>query len=400
MRNNNRLRRPACLLLAGVLPAAVALGPGAGSAQASAGVVMIAASNAASGSTGLYYEWEANGATTWNKELVAAGFWTSPAMTVQSNGNVLIASVDYDTGTLYFFWQGYQTTTWHEEQVSAPGAAAQGQPSMAVQKIMSPGQPAYVAIAMQDYETEGSGEQPAFTYYYQQIGGTVWNSESLPGGYDGQTTPDLAVGPNNTMVAVFDPGIISDSASGFFLDEQPYLSNTWSSIHVGTGFTENQPQVEVQSSGNIIVADTIGTEGHVQGTEFYWSPADDIDSWYGESVSSTMGAVDEQGVSMADDPAAERIAITGGFSGKCIPDATEPYGGPTWTSGQIGCPGTYSGNPSIAAQADGNLVAADSGPSGQAYFYWAASGTDTWHTETLPGLAFVYGEIAIDSYTP
>lgn len=54
-------------------------------------------------------------------------------------------------------------------------------------------------------------------------------------------------------MVTFDPGIYSLTASGFFIDVQPYLSTGWSELHVGSGYVENAPQVKVQASGNIIV---------------------------------------------------------------------------------------------------------------------------------------------------
>jgi hypothetical protein len=398
MTMRRRIRRSACLLLSGALTAAVAVGPAAAPAQASTGLVMVAAENLAQGSTGLYYEWQTDGTTTWHKELVASGNWSPPALTVQSNGNVLIAAVDDDTDTLYFFWQGYQTTTWNPEQVSATGAAY-GSAEIAAQTVMSSGQPAYVAIVAENPDSSPT-TNPSFTYYYSQIGKAGWYSESLPGGYDGQTDPDIAVGPDNEIVVVFDPGIYSLSASGFFVDVQPYLSSNWSELHVGTGYIENSPKVEVQSSGNIIVADTVGTQGDFQGTEFYWSPANDIDSWNEENISSTIGSLGEGGNIMADNPAAGSITVTGGYSGTCMSAVTQAYGPNPWTAAQVGCPGEYGGDPSIAAEANGALVATATGPTNVGYFYWADKNSTTWHTESLPGLTYVYQWISVASYTP
>ena len=389
-------RRIACLPTAVVVMAAAGVGLGAVPAQASTGLVMVAAMVQGNGE-GLYYDWQTAGSSTWNQELVAPGFWSTPSMTVQSNGNVLISDVDDATSTLYFFWQGYQTTTWHEEQVSATGAAAFAGTSIAAQTVPSSGQAAYVAIV-----AENSGDtngDPAFTYYYSQIGKAGWYAQSLPGGYDGQTSPDVAVGSDNEIAVVFDPGIQSAAATGFFIDVQPYGSSSWSELHVGTGHIENQPQVEIQSTGNIIIADSIGTGAVNQGVEFYWSPAADIDTWYAESIPAR--GINEQDVAMADNPAAGTVTITGAFSGTCIPTTTQAYGPNPWITAQIGCPGLTSGTPSIAAESTGGLIAADAGPDPrQGYFYWAAEGSTTWHTESVPGLGAVVGAIAVASYTP
>jgi len=94
--------------------------------------------------------------------------------------------------------------------------------------------------------------------------------------------------------------------------------------------------------------------------EFYWSPAADIDTWYAESIAT--GGINEQRVAMADNPAADAITITGGFSGTCIPTTTQAYGPSPWVTGQIGCLGLTSGTPSIAAESTGGLIAADAGP--------------------------------------
>lgn len=390
-------RRFTALLASVVMTVAASIGLGAVPARASTGLVMAAATIQGQGE-GLYYDWQTAGGSTWTQEPVASGLWGTPSMTVQSNGNVLIADVDYATSTLYFFWQGYQTTTWHQEQVSATGAAAfRGRTSIAAQVVPSSGQAAYVAIVAENgADTNGD---PEFTYYYSQIGKAGWYAQSLPGGYDGQTSPDVTVGPSNQIVVVFDPGIQSQSVTGFYIDEQAYGSSSWTEAHVGTGHIEYQPQVQVQQSGNIIIADSIGTLSDYQGIEFYWSPAGAIDTWYAETI--TPGPINEPGVAMTDDPVADTITITGGFSGSCIPTTTQAYGPNPWVAGQIGCPGESSGDPVLATEASGGLIAADDGPDGgQGYFYWAAEGSTTWHTETIPGLGFVFGGMAIASYTP
>jgi hypothetical protein len=400
MRMTHRIRRYACVLLTCALTSALTVSLGAGPAQASTGEAMVAAENLTQGSAGLYYEWQTFGSTTWNKELVVAGnFWSQPALSIQSNGNVLIAASNEDTGTLYFFWQGYQTTAWNIEQVSAVGETFAA-PSMAVQKVPASGQPAYVAIVAENPDTSPT-TNPSFTYYYSQIGKAGWYSESLPGGYDGQTSPDVTVGSNNEIAVVFDPGIFSLSASGFFIDAQTYLSTSWTSVHVTTGYIENNPQVEIQSSGNIVIADSVGSQGSFKGTEFYWSPANDLLSWNAENISTTMGEVGEGGDIMADNPAAGSITITGDGNGSCFSAMTQDYGPNPWTTAQVGCPGDYGGSPQIAAEASGELIATSQGTnSGPGYFYWAAKGSTTWHTESLPGLTYLYGQIAVASYTP
>jgi hypothetical protein len=391
-------RRITCLLASVAMVTMAMIGLGAAPAQASTGLVMAAATTQGRGE-GLYYDWQTAGASTWNEELVASGLWGTPSMTIQSNGNVLISDVDYSNYTLYFFWQGYQTTTWNQEQVSAIGAAAFVKTSIAAQTVPSSGQAAYVAIVAEN--SNSTNGNPAFTYYYSQIGKAGWYSQSLPGGYDGQAAPEVTVGPDNEVMVVFAPGIQSAAATGFYIDFQAYGSSTWNELYVPTGHIDYQPQIEIQPTGNVIVADDVGTLAHLQGVEFYWSPADDIDSWNAESISSA-GAINGGGVSMADDPAAGIITITGGFTGSaCIPTVTQAYGPNPWVAGQIGCPGLSSGPPSIAAQATGGLIAAGSGPDGgQGYFYWAAEGSGTWHTESLPGLVAVFGGIAVASYTP
>jgi hypothetical protein len=401
MKLERRLNRLACLLISGAAAMALTVGPAAVSAQASTGVAMVAASATVNGVDGLYYDTQTDGSSTWNRELIISGEWSPPSMTVQSNGNILITSIYWNTDTLYFFWQGYGTTSWNVEQVSPTGAAwFYGGSPIAVQTIMSSGQAGYVGIVAENSGTDSNGN-PYFNYYYAQIGKAGWYSETLPGGYDGQDSPDIAVGPNNEFVVVFDPGIESTSDSGFFVDVLPYQSNSWSERHEGTGYIENQPQVEVQSSGNIIIADTIGTQGDFQGTEFYWSPADDIATWYAESISSTMGSIAPQGVSIADNPASSSITISGGFNGDCITATTQDYGPNPWTNAQVGCPGEYGANPEIAAQASGELTATSASTNGSAgYFYWASKGSSTWHTETIPGLTDVYESMAITSYTP
>ena len=401
MKLKRRLNRLACLLMSGVMAVALAVGPAAVSAQASTGVAMIAASATVNGTDGLYFESQNDGSSSWTRELVAAGEWSPPTMTVQSNGNILISSISWENSTLYFFWQGYGTTTWNEEQVSPIGAAwYYGGTKIAVQTVMSSGQAAYVGIVAENSATDSNGD-PYFTYYYSQIGKAGWYSQTLPGGYDGQDSPDIAVGPNNEFVVVFDPGIESTSDSGFFIDVLPYQSTSWSERHVGTGYIENQPQVQVQSSGNIIIADTIGTQTDFQGTEFYWSPADDIATWYAESISPNMGSIAPQGVSIADNPAESSITITGGADSNCFSAMTQAYGPNPWTTAQVGCPGLDAANPEIAAQASGELTAtATSSNTDTGYFYWTTKGTSTWHTETLPGLTDIYESIAVTSYTP
>jgi hypothetical protein len=401
MKLKRRLNRLACLLISGVAAIALTVGPAAVSAQASTGVAMVAASATVNGVTGLYYDTQTDGSSTWNRELIISGEWSPPSITVQSNGNVLIASIYWNTDTLYFFWQGYGTTGWNLEQVSPTGAAwYYGGTKMAVQTIMSSGQAGYVGIVVESANDDSNGD-PYISYYYSQIGKAGWYSQTLPGGYDGQTSPDIAVGPNNEFVVVFDPGVVASDVDGFFIDVLPYQSSSWSARHVGTGYTENQPQVEVQASGNIVIADTIGTQADFQGSEFYWSPANDIATWYAESLTPAIGSIAAQGVSMADNPASSSITVTGGFNGNCITATTQDYGPNPWTNAQVGCPGEDGANPEIAAQASGELTATSANVNGSAaYFYWASKGSSTWHTETIPGLTYVYESMAVTSYTP
>lgn len=206
----------------------------------------------------------------------------------------------------------------------------------------------------------------------------------------------MTVAPNNTILVVFTPGIINTSeVTGFFLDQLPYLSSSWSELHVGTGNTVLDPQVIEQDSGGITIADV----NDAGGVDFYWSPANDIDSWYGETVSSTAGTTAYGGVSMADDEVAKETAIVAPL-GSCAEGYVQDYGTSPWNAEQIGCPGDET-NPEIAAVPSGGLVATDANNSGQGYFYWQAVGGGAWHAESLPGLTQDIGTgIAIGSYTP
>ncbi|HEV2633693.1 MAG TPA: hypothetical protein VGX23_01015 [Actinocrinis sp.] len=396
MNLKHRTRRSACLLAAGAVAMAVAMGPAALPAQASTSEQMVAAVDETPGAQGLYFEVQTVGSTGWHRELVAGGpAWSTPAMTVMNNGDIFIAAVDESTDTLYCYWQDYQTTGWTGGRVSAIGQAA-GAPEIAAQKVMSPGQPAEIAIVSGNPDP-GPGNDPSFTYFYTQFQKSGWYSQTLPGGYYGQSSPDIAVGPNNEIVVAYDAGEILPN--GFYLDVQPYLSTNWSELHVGTGNYENAPRVEVQSSGNIIIGDTIGVQNDFGGTEFYWSPANDIDSWNAEHISSTMGMLG-QGSVMADNPTAGSITLTAESDTSCVTAMTQDYGPNPWTTTKIGCPGLNAGPISLAARADGGLIAADTSENGNTHFYWLAKNSTTWTTEpTLTGLPDVSGGVAVASYT-
>ena len=370
---------------------AVSVGPAALPAQASTGEVMVAGTNLGGG---LYFEWQTDGTSTWHKETVSsASGWDSPSMAVASNGNVLIAAVDAFTGTLYYWWQAYGSTNWNQQQVSATGAVAQGSVSIAVQQENS-GEPGDVVIVAQDNTSDG--QNPSFTYYYQAFGTAPWNTESLPGGYDGQSDPYVTVAPNDSVVVIFSPGLIDPAVvTGFWLDQLPYLSSNWSSLHVSTGTSVEDPEVVEQPGGGFNVTD-VNDSG---GVDYYWSPADDIYDWYGQTVSTTAGSVTEQGVSIANDTASSEIAIAADL-GTCEHAFLQPYGATGWNSESMGCPGSYPDNPEIAAESTGGLVGTGSAESGQAYFYWQDAG-GAWHTESLPGLTQVEStQVAIASYNP
>jgi hypothetical protein len=371
----------------------VGVGPTALPAQASTGEVMVAGANLGGG---LYYEWQTDGTSTWHKETVStASGWDSPSMAVASDGNVVIAAVDAFTGTLYYWWQAYGSTNWNQQQVSATGAVAEGSVSIAVQQE-NPGEPGDVVIVAQDDTPEGTGQNPSFTYYSQAFGTTPWNTQTLPGGYDGQTDPYVTVAPNDSVVVVFSPGVIdTDEVSGFWLDQLPYLSSSWSSLHVSTGNSVEDPEIVEQPGGGFNETD-VNDDG---GVDYYWSPADDIYDWYGQTVSTQAGSITEQGVSIANDTASGEIAIAA-IQGTCEKVFLQPYGTTPWNAASMGCPGSYPGNPEIAAESTGGLVATGSAESGQAYFYWQDSG-GAWHTESLPGLTQVDStQVAIGSYNP
>lgn len=378
--------------LTAALTAAALAGPlGVGPAAASTGSVMIAASQA----NGLYFDWQTDGTSGWNQELVASGSWYPPGFTVQSNGNDLIAAVNATTYALYFFWQQYGTSTWNAEQVSAPGTANAEPVSLAVQNPQSAGQPAVVAIVAANDVSDGN--TPSFTYYYQNVGTSPWHSESLPGGYDGQTDPEVSVAPNNTILVTFAAGAITGTAAtdGFWVDQQPYLSSSWSDLQINTGFATSNPQIVEQSSGNLIVAADNAESG---GTDFFWSPADDLDSWYGETVSTAAGSGEYDGVDMADDPAESKIAVTAP-NGSCDDVFLQAYGTSPWNSTQLACPGV-DGVPQIAAESTGGLVATDENNNGQVTFSWQ-DGSGKWHPETVPGLTTVFaGAAVLGSYNP
>jgi len=384
-------RKALSIFAAGAVAAAVALGPAAMPAQASTGEVMVAGANL---SGGLYFEWQTDGTSTWHKETVSsAGGWDSPSMAVSSSGNVVIAAVDALTGTLYYWWQAYGSTNWNQQQVSATGAVNQGSVSIAVQQ-QNAGEPGDVVIVAENDDPEENG--PAFTYYYQAFGTTPWYTETLPGGYDGQSDPYVTVAPNDSVVVIFSPGLINpDVVSGFWLDQLPYLSSTWSSLHVSTGNSVDDPVVVEQPGGGFNVAD-INDDG---GVDYYWSPADDIYDWYGQTVSSTAGSTTQSGVSIANDTAGSEIAIAA-ISGTCEDSFVQGYGQTGWPAKSMGCPGSYPSNPEIAAESTGGLVATGSAESGQGYFYWQDT-SGAWHTESLPGLTSVWGtQVAIASYNP
>jgi hypothetical protein len=373
--------------------AAIGAGPAALPAQASTGEVMVAGTNLGGG---LYFEWQTDGTSTWHKETVSsAGGWDSPSMAVQSNGNVVLAAVAAETQTLYYWWQAYGSTNWNEQQVSATGAVAEGSVSIASQQA-NPGEPGDVVIVAQDNISPGNGQNPAFTYYSQAFGTSAWNTQTLPGGYDGQTEPYVTVAPNDSVVVVFAPGVINSAeAPGFWLDQLPYLSSSWSSLQVNTDNSVADPEVVEQPGGGFNVTD-VNVYG---GVDYYWSPADDIYDWYGQTVSTTAGSTFDQGVSIADDTASSEFAIAAS-QGTCEEAFLQPYGTTPWNAKAMGCPGSYTGNPEIAAESTGGLIGTGSSENGQAYFYWQDSG-GAWHTESLPGLTQVdTTQVAIGSYNP
>jgi hypothetical protein len=114
----------------GVLAAISAAGLGAAPATAATGEVMVAGAVLGQG---LYFDWQTDGTSGWNEEPVASGSFDPPAVSVQSDGNVLISAVDTGNGALYFFWQQYGTSTCAAGQGWSPARAiarVSGTPSM------------------------------------------------------------------------------------------------------------------------------------------------------------------------------------------------------------------------------------------------------------------------------
>jgi hypothetical protein len=74
---------------------------------------------------------------------------------------------------------------------------------------------------------------------------------------------------------------------------------------VNTGNSVADPEVVEQPGGGFNVTD-VNVDG---GVDYYWSPADDIYDWYGQTVSTTAGSTFDQGVSIANDTASSEFAI-------------------------------------------------------------------------------------------
>lgn len=277
--------------------------------------------------------------------------------------------------------------------MTAAGAAPAGPVSIASQTAKSPGRPAAVAIVAENNTPEGS--TPGFTYSSQNVGTSSWQAAALPGGYGGQTDPEVSVAPDNTVLVTFTAGLVdgSGSSDGFWVDQQSYLSGSWSELHVNSGNALSNPQIVEQNGGNLIVA----ADGFAaQGTYFSWSPADDLDTCYAQTVSGSAGTTSADGVDLADDPAQSEIAVTAP-NGSCDDVFLQPYGTSPWNSTQLACPGV-NGVPQILAQASGALVATDENNSGQVYFS-RQDGSGKWHSETSPGpTTVIAGAAVLGSY--
>jgi hypothetical protein len=365
--------------------------PEAAPAQASTGEVMVAADNQGSG---LYFEWQTDGTSTWHQETVASGlYWGPPSMAVASNGTVVIAAVDTNFEAVFYWWQAYGSSTWNQQQVSGISQTEPGPVSIAVQQA-NPGEAGDVVIVAQN--TVGYRQNPSFSYYYQAFGTTPWQTQNLPGGYDGQTSPYVTVAPNDSVDVVFSPGVVnSATAPGFYLDQLPDQSSTWSSLLVNTQNSVLDPVIVEQANGGFNEADL----NQAGGVDYYWSPPNDIDEWYGQTVAGNAGSGTAQSVSMANDTAKSEFAVAATL-GSCDEAYIQAYGTSPWNAETIGCPGAAASNPQIAAESTGGLIATASAESGQAYFYWQDS-SDNWHTESLPGLTQVNGgQVAVDSYNP
>lgn len=367
----------------------------AGPVFAATGQVDVAVATA----TGLDVAVQADGApaSAWTIEHVASGSgWGSPSIYRVGGvdgGSVVMTAVDGD-GSLWFFWQAAGSSTWNPEEVAGPGSAdTLGQPSVAVQEVVNVEQPTVAMIVAEDPENPDSSTTYASTYYWETVGGTVWHQAQLPTGTGTALQPDVSISAADGFLVTY--GVQSPfqgSPSGFGLDQMPYGSTAWSSVNtIETGVDTATTSVIGLSNGGTVVA----AGGYYGATYFYWSaPGQSTTTWHAENV----GAGDGSSIPLTY---IQPMALTGDAQGiavgavntadTCDVAYDQANGGTGWTPQTIGCPGASSVIPALAWQSGTyNEVASAVVPNGNVHFYWQASGTTTWHEETIPGLSNAY----------
>jgi hypothetical protein len=354
---------------------------GAGPAAASTGYIDVAFSEAGA----LVVAVQQDGTTPWTIEEVASASnstsWGSPSLYRQTTGGLVLAVVRSD-GSLWFFWQGPGATNWNPEEVAGPGTDdGYNQPAIASQSPLEPGDQTETMIVVQTASPTGGAN------YYTQVNGTPeWTSGKLPTATGIADQPDVTVAPDDTFLVSFSATAqTNDNETYFQVDRLPYNSSTWSDVVISTntGQLQNTSIIEQPAGGVIVAASDFSGN-----TYFFWSPSGQPTVWYQESVKTgldlTSVASYIQPMALTGDDTGVAVAAPNS-TGECDLALEQADGATGWNSQTVAC----SSGPATEALGlqpnSHNEVAATVDALGHAYFYWQQDGTDTWHTEEIPG---------------
>jgi hypothetical protein len=258
--------------------------------------------------------------------------------------------------------------------------------------------------------------------YWQTIGASGWNMETVAGIQTTYSAPSLAQNGNTTIIAAQGPSNSLDFYWAF-----NGSSNWGPELVAGAGTTYSAPSIAANISGNGV---NIAAEGPSNSLDFYWA-INGTATWYPDVVAgadSVGGApaisAHDNGVNIValnyggfestfywafngsstwtaskmpggDDTPSSIVAYPGNPGGVHVVAAeifgymdvsTNVNGSGTWTStnvinGAPSAPGKVASNPSITMN-DGSVNIAVEGETGDLWFFWQDS-SGTFHQETV-----------------
>ena len=269
--------------------------------------------------------------------------------------------------SLEFYWQQIGDSGWNPETVAGPGTTFAA-PSIAFSEIA-------VAVWI---AAQGPGN--SLDFYWQGIGSPKWNPGTVAGAGTTFSAPSIAQIGDSVCIAVQGP----DNSLQFYW--QTIGTPKWhQETVVGAGTTLSAPSIaQVGNSACIVV------QGPDNSLQFYWQTINTA-QWHQETVVGAGTTLSAPSIAQVGNSAC--IVVQG-------PDNSLQFYWQTintaqWHQETVAGAGSATSAPSIAQVGNSTCIAAQ-GADNSLCFYWQTIGTGEWHQETVAvtGSAFSAPSVA------